>query len=57
MGVSPRNQRQVHSGDVNKQRGDDTDDANPKAPIFVRSLPVGTMNMQFVMVIVFNLMH
>jgi hypothetical protein len=57
MWVSPRNQRQVHSGYVNEQRSGDTDDTNPKAPIFVRSLPVGTMNMQFVMVTMFNLMH
>ena len=57
MWVSPRNQRQVHSGYVNEQRSGDTDATNPKAPIFVRSLPVGTMNMQFVMVTMFNLMH
>ena len=57
MWVSARNQRQVHSGYVNEERCGDTDDTNPKAPIFVRSLPVGRMNMQFVMVTVFNLIH
>jgi hypothetical protein len=57
MRVPARNQRQVYTGYVNEQGHGDTEEAHPKPPIAVGALPIGTMNMRFVMVIVHDLIH
>ena len=55
--VRARDQRQVDTGYVDEQRHGDTDDAHPKPPIAVRTFPIGTMNMRFMMVPVLNFIH
>ncbi len=57
MGMPAGNQRQVNRGYINEQGHGDTEDANPKPPIAVRTSPVGTMNMRFMMMIVLDLIH
>lgn len=57
MRMPVRNQRQVDTGYVDEQGHRDTEDAYPKPPIAVRTLPVGTMNMRFMMVTVLDLIH
>jgi hypothetical protein len=57
MRVRARNQRQIDTGYVDKQGHGDTEDANPKAPIAVRTFPVGTMRMRFMMVTVLDFSH
>ena len=52
-----RNQRQVDTGYVDEQGHGDTEDSYPKPPIAVRTSPVGTMNMRFMMVTVLDLIH
>ena len=57
MRVSARNQRQVDTGYVDEQGYRDTEEPYPKPPIAVRTSPVGTMNMRFMMVTVLDLIH
>jgi hypothetical protein len=57
MRVSARNQRQVYTGYVNEQGHGDTDKSHPKPPIAVGALPIGTMNMRFMMVTVHDFIH
>jgi hypothetical protein len=52
-----RNQGQVDTGYIDEQGHRDTKDSYPKPPIAVRTLPVGTMNMRFIMVTVLELIH
>ena len=57
MRVPARNQRQIYTGYVNEQRHGDTKEAHPKPPIAVGALPIGTMNMRFMMVTVYDFIH
>ena len=57
MRMPARDQRQVDTGYVNEQGYRDTEEAYPKPPIPVRTFPVGTMNMRFMMVLVLELIH
>ena len=57
MRMPARNQRQVDTGYVDEQGYRDTEEPYPKPPIAVGTFPVGTMNMRFMMMTMYDLIH